>query len=270
MSLFLKNVDFSFKLRGFSLYNTLYSGQCFRFKEINKNKFLIFSGCNSCCVLQEGEELFFSNSSCDEFFWKRYFNYDFDFVGKLENFKGDRILEKLIVCCPGIYILKQDPFEALISFILSVNNNIKRIQNIIETLCKNFGEKIKNGYSFPKVEVLKECSEKDFYVLKAGFRTKYLVDAIKKIYTKEIDLEELYYLDFEEAKEKLKKIYGVAEKVSSCVLLFAYNKMESFPIDVWIKRVIDEYYKEGLTKQVLSCKGLAQQLLFYGKRNGFI
>lgn len=270
MSFYLKSVDFSFKLKGFSLYNTLYSGQCFRFKEIDKNRFLIFSGCNSCYVSQKGDELLFSDSSCGEFFWKRYFNYDFNFVGKLKNFQGDKVLEKLIIRCPGIYILKQEPFETLISFILSINNNIKRIQNIIEVLCENFGEKIKNGYSFPKVEVLKECSEKDFDILRAGFRKKYLIDAIKKIYTKEVDLEKLYCLSFEQAKEKLKKIYGVAEKVSSCTLLFAYNKMESFPIDVWIKRVINEYYKEGLTKQVLSCKGLAQQLLFYGKRNGFI
>lgn len=263
-------MDFSFTLKGFSLYNTLYSGQCFRFKEIDKNKFLIFSGCNSCYVRQEGEELFFKESSCDEFFWKEYFNYSFDFIGKLKKFEGDKVLEKLIGCCPGIYILKQEPFETLISFILSTNNNIKRIQKIIETLCENFGEKIKNGYSFPKIEFLKKCSEKDFDILKAGFRTKYLVDAIEKVYTKKVDLNKLYSLSFEEAKKKLKRIYGVAEKVSSCVLLFAYNKMESFPVDVWIKKVIDEYYKEGLTKQVLSCKGLAQQLLFYGKRNGFI
>lgn len=268
--IFALRMDFSFTLKGFSLYNTLYSGQCFRFKEIDKNKFLIFSGCNSCYVRQKGEELFFKESSCDEFFWKEYFNYSFDFIDKFKKFEGDKVLEKLIGCCPGIYILKQEPFETLISFILSTNNNIKRIQKIIEILCENFGEKIKNGYSFPKIEVLKECSEKDFDILKAGFRTKYLVDAIEKVYTKEVDLNKLYSLSFEEAKKKLKRIYGVAEKVSSCVLLFAYNKMESFPVDVWIKKVIDEYYKEGLTKQVLSCKGLAQQLLFYGKRNGFI
>ena len=268
--IFALRMDFSFTLKGFSLYNTLYSGQCFRFKEIDKNKFLIFSGCNSCYVRQKGEELFFKESSCDEFFWKEYFNYSFDFIDKFKKFEGDKVLEKMIGSCPGIYILKQEPFETLISFILSKNNNIKRIQKIIEILCENFGEKIKNGYSFPKIEVLKECSEKDFGVLKAGFRTKYLVDAIDKVYTKKVDLNKLYTLSFEEAKKKLKRIYGVAEKVSSCVLLFAYNKMESFPVDVWIKKVIDEYYKEGLTKQVLSCKGLAQQLLFYGKRNGFI
>ncbi len=263
-------MNFSFILKGFSLYNTLYSGQCFRFKEIDKNKFLIFSGCDSCYVWQERERLFFSESSCDEFFWKKYFNYGFDYMNKLKKFKGDKVLEKLMGCCPGIYILKQEPFETLLSFILSINNNIKRIQKIIEALCENFGEKIENGYSFPKIEVLKECSEKDFDVLKAGFRTKYLVDAINKVYTKEVNLDEIYHLSFNEAKEKLKKIYGVAEKVSSCVLLFAYNKMESFPVDVWIKKVVDEYYKNGLTKQVLSCKGLAQQFLFYGKRNGII
>ena len=263
-------MNFKFKIKNFSLYNSLYCGQCFRFKQIEKNSFLIFFKSYYAYVKQEKDTLFFYNSNCEENLWKQYFNYYVDYSKLLSNFKGDLILEKLVNCCFGIRILKQDPFETLISFMLSTNNNILRIKKIIEVLCENFGEKTKAGYSFPKLNVLAKCSEKDFKILKAGFRVKYLMDAISKIYSKKINLKELYFLDFELAKKKLMQIKGVGEKVSCCVLLFAYNKMESFPVDVWIKKVLDEYYKKGFSKQILSCPGLAQQFLFFGKRNGYI
>lgn len=263
-------MDFKFKIKNFSLYNSLSCGQCFRFKQIEKNGFLVFFKTYSAYVKQQKDTIFFYNSNCEEFLWKQYFNYYVNYSELLNNFKGDLILEKLINCCFGIRILKQDPFETLISFILSTNNNILRIKKIIEVLCENFGEKIEGGYSFPSLNVLANCSEKDFKVLKAGFRVKYLMDAIFKVYSKKIDLKELCFLNFELAKKKLMEIFGVGEKVSSCVLLFAYNKMESFPVDVWIKKVLNKYYKKGLSKQVLTCPGLAQQFLFFGKRNGYI
>ena len=263
-------MDFKFKLQNFSLYNSLYCGQCFRFKQIKKNIFLIFFKSYSAYVEQKKDMIFFYNSNCKEFLWKEYFNFYVDYSKILDKFKGDLILEKLIKCCFGIRIFKQDPFETLISFILSINNNISRIQKIVETLCENFGEKIEGGYSFPSLDVLASCSEKDFKILKAGFRVKYLMDAILKIYSKKINLKELEFLSFDLAKKKLMEIFGVGKKVSSCVLLFAYNKMESFPVDVWIKRVLEKYYKKGLSKQILACPGLAQQFLFFGKRNGYI
>lgn len=263
-------MKFKLNVENFSLYYTLYSGQCFRFYKISENKFLVFAGFNSTYVWQKEECLFFEKSSCCLEFWKKYFNLNVDYNLFYKRFKGDRILEKLLKKYKGIRILKQDPFECLISFILSSNNNIKRIQKIIEIICENFGEKNKNGFSFPKIEVLSHLKEKDFEILKAGFRVKYLMDAIYKIKNKEVDLKKLQNLSYKEAKEVLKKIKGVGEKVSNCVLLFSYNKMEAFPVDVWIKKVLDEYYRNGLTKQILSCPGLAQQFLFYGKRNEYI
>lgn len=266
----MKKIDFKFKIKNFSLRDTLYCGQCFRFREIDKNIFLVFFNSYSSYVEQKQDWLLFYSSSCDVSFWRKYFNFEVDYSVLLKGFKGDLVLEKLIRCCSGIRILKQDPFETLICFILSINNNILRIQKIIEVLCKNFGEKIKNGYSFPKLDVLSNCSEKDFKILKAGFRTKFLLDAIYKVSSGFLDLKKLYFLSFEEAKKELMKVYGVGNKVSDCVLLFAYNKMQSFPVDVWIKKVLNEYYKDGVSKQILSCPGLAQQLLFFGKRSGYI
>ena len=266
----MENIDFKFKISNFSLRNTLYCGQCFRFKELSKDVFLIFFEACSTYVKQEQDWLLFYSSSCGVDYWKKYFNFYVDYEVLLKGFKGDLILEKLIYCCNGIRILKQNPFEALICFILSINNNISRIQKIIEVLCENFGEKIKNGYSFPKLDVLSGCSEKDFKILKAGFRTKFLLDAIYKVSAGYVNLKELYFLSFEKAKKELMKIYGVGDKVSECVLLFAYNKMQAFPVDVWMKKVLNEYYKDGVSKQILSCPGFAQQLLFFGKRSGYI
>ena len=263
-------MNFKFKISDFSLDNTLNSGQCFRFYKIKKDKFLVFAGLHSSYIIQKKEYLYFEESDCCEKFWKRYFNLDVDYKFLYKNFIGDKVLEKLLKKCYGMRILKQDIFECLISFILSINNNIKRIQKIIEILCENFGVRNKNGFSFPCVDVLCQFNEKDFEILRAGFRVKYLLDAIYKVKNGEISLENICCLDFKEAKMQLKKIKGVGEKVANCVLLFAYNRMESFPIDVWIKRVVEEYYKNGLTEQVLSCPGLAQQFLFFGKRNKYI
>ena len=263
-------MNFKIQIKNFSLLDTLCCGQCFRFKEIEKNVFLIFAKNNSTYLEQKEGLLFFYESSCCENFWKDYFNCDVDYDLLKKGFKGDAILEKLSKIYYGLRILKQDPFEVLISFILSINNNISRIKGIVEVLCRNFGEKIKHGYAFPTIDRLIYLKEKDLEVLKAGFRVKFLLDAIKKIYFKEVNLDKLYALNSYKAKKKLMEIYGVGEKVSSCVLLFGYNKMDSFPVDVWIKRVMSQYYIKGLTKEILSCPGLAQQLLFYGKKNGDI
>ena len=263
-------LEFSFEIEKFSLRDSLFCGQCFRFKEIKKNEFLIFSCNKSAVVKQIGNLLVFSSSNSNENFWKNYFNYDVDYFNLLQKFKGDLTLEKAIKFCSGLRIFKQNPYETLISFIFSINNNIPRIKKIIETFCENFGEKIENGYSFPNINILKNCSKEDFKVLKAGFRVNFLLDAIKKIESKEVNLNELYFLTDEEIKKILKKIYGVGEKVSSCVLLFAYNRMNIFPKDVWVKRIIKAYYEDGLSEQFLTCPGLAQQFLFYAKRSGFI
>lgn len=263
-------MKFKLKIDNFSLKDTLLCGQCFRFSIIDSNCFLVFSGSNSSIITQEKNTLIFKHSTCQIDFWKNYFDITTNYTKLLDNFNGDKILEKAKSICGGIRILRQDPWETLISFIISANNNIPRIQGIIDRLCSNFGKKIKNGFSFPTAKELKNCTESDLSVLKAGFRTRYIIDAIKKVNSKEINLDSLYKMNAISSKEKLIQICGVGNKVSDCILLFAYHKMESFPIDVWIKKALKEYYPNGLSKQVLTCPGLAQQLLFYSKRNKYI
>ncbi len=263
-------MKFKLKINNLSLKDTLLCGQCFRFNAIDSNCFLIFAGSNSSIITQNEDTLTFEQSTCQIDFWKNYFDIDTNYTKLLDNFQGDKILEKAKSMYGGIRILRQDPWETLISFIISANNNIPRIQCIINRLCSNFGKKIKNGFSFPTAQDLKNYTQDDLSVLKAGFRSRYIIDAIKKVNSGEIKLDELYKTNTINAKENLMQICGVGNKISDCILLFAYHKMDSFPIDIWMKRILAEYYPNGVSKQILTCPGLAQQLLFYSKRNKYI
>lgn len=263
-------MKFKLKIDNFSLKDTLLCGQCFRFNAIESNCFLVFAGSNSSIIKQEKDFLIFEQSTCQLDFWRNYFDIHTNYTELLDDFQGDKILEKARSVCGGIRILRQDPWETLISFIISANNNIPRIQNIIDRLCSNFGQKIKNGFSFPTAQELANYTKDDLSVLKAGFRSRYIIDAIKKVNSGEINLDEFYKMNTPNAKENLMQICGVGNKVSDCILLFAYHKMDSFPVDVWMKKTLNEYYPNGVSKQILTCPGLAQQLLFYSKRNKYI
>lgn len=263
-------MNFETEIKGFSLTQTLLSGQCFRFKAIGPNHYLVFAKNNSVEVLQNGNLLIFKNSACDEAFWRNYFDLDFDYETLLLKFSGDLLLETAIKFCGGLRILRQDPFEVLISFILSSCNNISRIKRIVYDLCRNFGVKSSFGFAFPTVEQLKSCNLSSLGVLKAGFRSTYLLDAVKQIVDGSLNLASLGFLSVEKARNQLMKIKGVGPKIANCVLLFAYHRFEVFPVDVWIKRVLNQHYASGLSEQFLSCPGFAQQLLYFSKRSGII
>ena len=171
----------------------------------------------------------------------------------------------------GIRILRQDEWEALCSFIVSQNNNIGRIKKIIARMCEKFGEPFESGgkiyYSFPSAEALACASEIDIFSCGTGFRAKYISDAAKKVASGEINLESISSLDDENARAELMKICGVGPKVANCTLLFGFHRLSSFPIDVWIKRVLDKYYKNGIDLGDLGdYAGVAQQYLFYYER----
>ena len=263
-------MDFELKANNFSLKDTLTCGQCFRFRVVGDDSFLIFAGNNSAVVTQNDNTLAFKFSTCGADFWENYLDLRYDYDQLLNNFNGDEILEKAMCLCGGIKILRQDPWEALVSFIISANNNIPRIQGIIDRLCVNFGEKIENGFSFPSAATLKNCSNDDLSILRAGFRSRYIIDAICKVNSGEIDLTKIYDMNVEDAKKILMKICGVGDKVSECVLLFGYHKMDAFPVDVWMKKILKQHYPHGLSEQISSCPGLAQQILFHAKRNEYI
>lgn len=251
----------------FDLGLCLDCGQAFRWKYENgkwcgiafsqyaaieqKDGYLLFYGCD--------EEIF-------EKIWKIYFDFDKNY-GEIISSYDEKYLQTAVNEYKGIRILKQEPWEALCSFIISQNNNIPRIKGIIERLCENFGEKTYGGYTFPTAEKLANLSVEDLAPLRSGFRAKYIIDAAKKVSGGTVDFRKIDENPIEFGREELMKIKGVGAKVAECTLLYGFHKLEAFPVDVWVKRIMAEMYPEGLPACTKGNEGIAQQYLFHWRRN---
>jgi len=260
-------------LENFNLSDIFDCGQCFRFNKISENEFEGVAFGKYLKVSQNNNKIFFDTNIKDfENIWRDFFDIDRDYKKIFEELRRDETLKKASDFCPGVRILKQDPFECLISFIISQNNNIPRIKKIIERLCENFGDEInhndKKYYAFPTAEKIAGLKLEDLDVLKSGFRAKYIFDAAKKVASGKINLESVYNMTLDEGAEYLQKIKGVGVKISACVLLFSYNKLESFPVDVWIKKVLEKYYPSDFSPRDYFGKyaGIAQEYLYYYER----
>ena len=181
------------------------------------------------------------------------------------------MLTRAAACAGGIRILRQEPWETLCSFIISQNNNIPRIKGIVERLCRTYGDPIGTPrgvfYSFPGPERLARLSVDEIFALRVGFRAKYISDAARKVASGEVDLGEVAALPTPEAAEALRRISGVGPKVAACALLFGFDRGDSFPVDVWVRRVLAKYYPDGFDPAALGDRaGIAQQYLFYYER----
>lgn len=243
-------------------------GQAFRWKETENGHWEGIVCGKFLSVKQEENKTTFFNTTKEDFnnLWIKYFDLERDYEKILSSYDE----ENLITACkayPGIRILKQDEWEAICSFIISANNNIPRIKGIIERLCENFGEKIDGGYTFPTPEKLAGLEVEDLAVIRSGFRAKYIIDAARKISSGEVDLEKVRTMNFDDAKNELLKIKGVGEKVAQCSLLYGFGRIEAFPVDVWVKRIVAELYPNGLPECIKGTEGIAQQYLFHWRRN---
>ena len=180
----------------------------------------------------------------------------------------------------GIRILNQDPWEMIISFIISVANNIPRISKTVENISKAYGKEIDfNGnkyYLFPTPYELSRAGVSDLRNLNLGFRDKYIFEATRRVATGDVVIEDILKMDTSEARKELMKIPGIGAKVADCILLFSMNRMESFPVDTWIKKVMSELYVDSsnitqigkyATQRFGEYAGIAQQYLFYYKRS---
>ena len=257
-------MEYFLKTGYIDLESTFNCGQCFRWQNVGENTFAGWSGSRKIIVRQEKEGIILQNvEKSDIPYWSDYFCVDEDYESLKQTFSQDSTLKSACDFAPGIRLLRQDSFETLISFIISQNNNIKRITCIIERLCEQFGE---NG-TFPTPARLSCLEKSDLSPLRAGFRDRYILDAAKKVESGKISLDEIEKMPYNIAKSELMKIVGVGEKVADCVLLFGFHRLEAFPKDVWIKRVLSEFYPNGLPACTAGYEGIAQQFLFHFIRN---
>ncbi len=197
--------------------------------------------------------------------WKSYFDLECDYE-KITTFYDDEHLKTAVKEYNGIRILRQEPWEALCSFIISQNNNIPRIKGIVERLCEHFGEGESGKKSFPSAQKLAPLSVDDLAPLRAGFRAKYIIDAANKVSSGVVDFNAINENPIEFGREELQKIKGVGAKVAECTLLYGFHKIEAFPVDVWVKRIMSEMYPNGLPECTKGTEGIAQQYLFHWRR----
>lgn len=257
----------------FNLEDTFNCGQCFRWKKTDDNSFEGVAFDKYLKITKKTDKIILMNTSKEDFenVWKDYFDLSLNYnYVRSELEKTNDKMKKICNYSPGIRILKQDPWEALCSFIISQNNNIPRIKGIINRLCENFGYQISNGvYSFPKANELSTLNDSDLDILKCGFRSKYILDAAKKVSSGEINLNNIKKMKIDLARKELQKIKGVGPKVAECTLLYGMYRLEAFPMDVWMKRAMEKIFSDMKAEDFGRYAGIAQQYIFNYIRTNF-
>lgn len=266
----------------FKLSDTVTCGQIFRFFPLEDNSYDIIIKDRVINVYMDNNYLCVSsNNNKDlENVIREYFDLDNDYKLMTDYLKkADKKLVPMIDYSDGLMMLKQDPFETIMAYIISANNGVPQIANALNNIAKKYGKKIKFNnkeyYLFPQYEDLKNVTEEDLRNCKVGFRDKYLKSMIDKLNNNEIDLNEYFNLDTKEALEKLMENNGIGPKVASCILLFAYQKYDVFPIDTWVKKVMKNDYNIEGEKNIRKFakdtygkySGIAIQYLFNYGRN---
>ncbi len=274
----------------FNLKHIFECGQCFRWNKMEDDSYVGVVKNAVIKVKKESNKIIFTGTCDNNENFKSLVRYYFDLDTNYTEYKEklsqiDEYMKESIKFGEGIRILRQDLWETIISFIISANNNIPRIKKIIDRISKAYGRKLefenKEYYAFPTVEELSKASVEDLRGLGLGFRDKRIYNTTKMILNKEFDLENLTKLnDTKLMKEELLKLDGVGPKVADCILLFSLKRVDAFPIDVWVRRVMNDLYihnedenkvnKRELQKlaedKFMGLSGIAQQYLFYWKR----
>lgn len=266
----------------FNIEQTLECGQCFHFEKISDLEYGVVSMDKFIHIRQEKDVLYCEQTTLDAVneYWVKYFDLERDY-GKIKKhlINNDDRLRTAIEEKYGVRILNQEFEETLMSFIISQNKQIPHIKQIVRNISEKYGIFLGSigdvkFYSFPDVITLGNISENDYKELKTGFRARYLRDASCKLSDNIIQRESFMNMNDEEARKLLMSITGVGEKVANCVMLFGLGYRSSFPVDVWIKRIMEDMYFDGndTKKEVISSfakqnfgeyGGYAQQYLFY-------
>ncbi len=269
----------------FSLEQSAECGQAFRWERSGDSYYSVL-GDVVLKVRQEGAKLFARLCPDRDCFSTLslvgdVFRFDDNVDGIIAELSADPLIAESVSSHRGLRLIRQDPWECLISYLCSINSNIPRIKGDVERLSRKYGREIafdgRPFYTFPSVDALAGAEEDELRKLKTGFRAKYIVSAARKVKDEKIDLISFRKRSYEDAFEELCTFNGVGPKVADCVLLFSMDKLEAFPVDRWVRRGVELVYFGGrkLTEKRVRewsrmhfgrFAGYAQEYLFYGSR----
>ncbi len=256
----------------FDIKHILECGQVFRFKNFGAY-YQIVSTDKMARIFTYADRVEIETGDVDYFY--RYFDLDTNYADIKQHLLQYDMLKPAIEYGQGIRILKQDLFEMIISFIISANNNIKRIQTIIEKICEVFGKDMGEYYAFPTLEQLKGADEQFYKSIGAGYRSAYLVKVVSQLENKVVDIDGCDNVPTESLRQQLIALSGVGPKVADCILLFGAGRKNVFPVDTWIQKVYNDQNNTSRTREQISryfvdiygdFAGYAQQYFFYNKR----
>ena len=265
-------IAFEYDSEYFNVCDTLECGQIFRYKHLDGDKYAVYSQDKYAELETVGNKVIVRTADKD-YFW-HFFDLDTDYEAKVRRISAiSPLMHEATTFGKGIRILNQDLTEMIFSFIISANNNIKRIQLIIDRLCNALGRETGYGHAFPNVEDMASQSVEFYSKLGAGYRDKYLLQTAQMLLN--YDLNTLNGLDSGAARKELLKFMGIGPKVADCILLFGLKRGDVFPVDTWLKKVYHSYFEQGHKDADISryfCDlfgddaGLCQQYLFYFQR----
>jgi N-glycosylase/DNA lyase len=297
----LERIDGGIKLtevKNFELAHIFDCGQCFRWSRQNNGNYIGVAFGKVIEVEKISEDVILHNTTEEDFkaIWEDYFDLKRDYGAIKEQLSKDELLKSAVEFGHGIRLLQQEPFEITLSFIISANNRIPMIKRGIQNISKAWGEPLEykgeTYYSFPTVEKLKEVSIEEMADCGLGFRDKYIIDTVNKIYNSGhntvsenvegslFDLERIKGLDDDGCHNALQSFSGIGPKVADCIMLFSMEKYSAFPVDVWVKRAMQHFYlapdvslkkiREFGRDKFGQLSGFAQQYLFYYARENNI
>lgn len=273
------------EVKNFNIKQILECGQCFRWDKISETNYIIVAFERVLEITQEDNKVIFSNTNKEDFenIWLKYFDLDRDYDQIKEKLNIDETLQKSMEFGYGIRLLNQEAYEMVISFIISARNSIPMIKKTILNISEKWGKEIEykgnKYYTFPTSEMLKDVTEEELKAIGGSFRSKYIVDTVGKINknlnnpTGEFNLERIIKLNDDECHKAMQEFKGVGAKVADCIMLFGMGKESAFPVDRWVERIMNYFYKldeKSLPKiRVIgrekfgNLAGFAQQYLFY-------
>ncbi len=246
-------------------------GQVFRYKK-DGEKYEIITN-NRKCILKKDKDCVIIYCNDTDYF-VNYFDLDRDYFAICKTLKESGLVKETEFG-KGIRILKQDPFETIISFIISANNHIPRIKSIIERICENFGQDMGGYFAFPTPKELQKATVEKLRELGCGYRAEYVLDTAKRIASLS-DFNEFGALSDDELKKRLLSFKGIGPKVADCIMLFGYGRATAFPVDTWIIKAFGRSKSEAkslaiqLTNKYGVLSGFAQQYIFYYNRENKI